>query len=199
MKGTTVLALLVRISIALLTRTFFQPDEYFQSLEVAHSLVFGYGHLTWEWVASSPIRSILYPALNVPLYWFLRETGLDDSRFLVDMGFCQHLEFTLSHAMGQIWLPKVLHGALAALTDIWLCELTRKVIGERYVLTSVGSRCYIATTVTDDLQLLLSLTSIFHGLALSRSLSNALETSLTTIALSYFPWHPAFNVRRQVD
>jgi hypothetical protein len=32
-------------------RTFFNPDEYWQSLEVAHRLVFGYGHLTWEWAA----------------------------------------------------------------------------------------------------------------------------------------------------
>src|SRR5882762_4658639 len=61
------LALVVRVSVALCTRTFFQPDEYFQSLEVAHRVVFGYGALTWEWLSPRPIRSILYPALNIPL------------------------------------------------------------------------------------------------------------------------------------
>lgn len=37
-------------------------------------------------------------------------------------------------------------------------------------------------------QFFLSITSFFHTLSLSRSLSNSLETSLTTIALAYFPW-----------
>jgi hypothetical protein len=34
-------------------RTFFQPDEYYQSLEPAHRLVWGTGYETWEWRASS--------------------------------------------------------------------------------------------------------------------------------------------------
>ncbi|KAF8211969.1 Alg9-like mannosyltransferase family-domain-containing protein [Mycena galopus ATCC 62051] len=151
-------ALFVRVLIALSTSTVFQPDEYFQSLEPAHRLVFGYGHLTWEWLSPRPIRSILYPALNVPIYWLLKVTGLDNLGTLGD------------------WLviagPRVLHGSFASLTDIFLCSLTKNVIGERYVSTA----------------LLVSLTSMFHVLSLSRSLSNSLETSLTTIALSCYPW-----------
>ncbi|KAJ6497068.1 glycosyltransferase family 22 protein [Mycena vitilis] len=151
-------ALSVRILVALCTSTVFQPDEYFQSLEPAHRLVFGYGHLTWEWLSPRPIRSILYPALNVPIYWFLKTTGLDT---LVTLGD---------------WLviagPRLLHGSLASLTDIYLCSLTKSVIGERYVPTA----------------LLVSLTSLFHSLALSRSLSNSLETSLTTVAFAHYPW-----------
>lgn len=81
---STRLALFVRILIALSTRTFFQPDEYFQSLEPAYHYVFGYGHLTWEWLAPNPIRSIIYPALNVPLYWVLNTSGLADSVVLGD-------------------------------------------------------------------------------------------------------------------
>lgn len=76
MQKTTILALSVRILIALSTRTFFQPDEYYQALEPAHALVFGYGHLTWEWLTPQPIRSVIYPALNVPIYWLLKVTGL---------------------------------------------------------------------------------------------------------------------------
>ena len=83
MHDTTILAILVRLSIALLTRTFFQPDEYFQSLEPAHHLVFGYGELTWEWLTPRPVRSIIYPALNVPIYWLLKVTGLDSTDLLV--------------------------------------------------------------------------------------------------------------------
>lgn len=77
MSPITFLALSVRLLIALATRTVFQPDEYFQSLEPAHHLVFGYGHLTWEWLTPHPIRSIVYPALNVPVYWALRTLGVD--------------------------------------------------------------------------------------------------------------------------
>ena len=40
----------------------------------------------------------------------------------------------------------------------------------------------------DVVKLFLSLTSFFHALSLSRSLSNSLETTLTTIALCYYPW-----------
>ena len=83
-----VVAVIVRVSIALATQTFFQPDEYFQSLEVAHRLVYGYGHLTWEWLSPKPIRSILYPALNIPVYWILNVLGLDETLLLV--GACLH-------------------------------------------------------------------------------------------------------------
>ena len=72
-----------RIALALLTRSIFQPDEFFQSLEVAHNVVFGYGKLTWEWQPDVAIRSIIYPMLYVPVYWILRVTGLDTTGLLV--------------------------------------------------------------------------------------------------------------------
>ncbi|KAH9959528.1 Alg9-like mannosyltransferase family-domain-containing protein [Lactifluus volemus] len=139
------LALAVRVVIALITRTFFQPDEYFQALEPAHFLVFGYGDLTWEWTSNSPIRSIFYPFLNVPIYWLLKTFRLDGTFLLVVA-------------------PKVLHGLLASGTDIWARELSQKT------------------------SFFLSLTSVFHVLSLSRSISNSLETTFTTIALCYYPW-----------
>ncbi|KAL0946742.1 hypothetical protein HGRIS_012920 [Hohenbuehelia grisea] len=158
------IALSLRILIALCTRTYFQPDEYFQALEPAHALVFGYGHLTWEWLTPQPIRSILYPAVNVPLYWALKALNLDKNRLFGDALLVAG--------------PRILHGAFAAATDIWLRELARKVLGPRYVSTSFW----------------LSLTSTFHALSLSRSFSNSLETSLSTIAFSYFPWDAGYNL-----
>lgn len=80
---TIILALVWRVFVSVFTRTFFQPDEYFQSLEVAHHVVFGYGHLTWEWRANPPIRSIVYPLVYVPVYWVLKVTGLDDSGYFL--------------------------------------------------------------------------------------------------------------------
>ena len=83
MQYSTALALVIRVTIALATRTFFQPDEYFQALEPAHYLVFGYGDLTWEWTSKPPIRTILYPALNTPIYWLLKILRLDGTSLLV--------------------------------------------------------------------------------------------------------------------
>ena len=84
MKRKHIVGILVyRIALALLTRSIFQPDEFFQSLEVAHNLVFGYGKLTWEWQPTVAIRPIVYPALYVPVYWILRATGLDATGLLV--------------------------------------------------------------------------------------------------------------------
>ncbi|KJA24997.1 glycosyltransferase family 22 protein [Hypholoma sublateritium FD-334 SS-4] len=139
-------------------RTFFQPDEYFQSLEPAHKLVFGYGHLTWEWMISQPIRSIIYPALNVPIYYFLKVTGLSELGQLGDLLL--------------LVCPQILHGGLAACTDIHLGKTARAILGSDYSSTAM----------------FISLASFFHALALSRSLSNSLETSLCTIAFSCYPW-----------
>ncbi|KAF5380866.1 hypothetical protein D9615_004140 [Tricholomella constricta] len=167
MSTTTRLALAVRVLIALCTRTFFQPDEYFQSLEPAHHAVFGYAHLTWEWLAPKPIRSIIYPALNIPIFWTLKALALSE---------------TWIGAWLLIYIPRMLHGTLAAATDIWLCEIARRWLGSQYVSTA----------------LFLSLTSFFHSLSLSRSLSNSLETSLTTIAFAHYPWDASSHLSPQL-
>jgi hypothetical protein len=52
-----------RLFDSLLVQTYFVADEYYQSLEVAHWMVFGYGHLTWEWEKEVALRSVLYPSL----------------------------------------------------------------------------------------------------------------------------------------
>lgn len=86
------IAATIRILQALLTRTFFQPDEYFQSLEVAHRAVFGYGQLTWEWSIDQPIRSILFPSIWIPVYWVLYITGLHETSALVGRPYVLSLE-----------------------------------------------------------------------------------------------------------
>ncbi|CAK1589256.1 unnamed protein product [Parnassius mnemosyne] len=65
----------VRILSVFLVQTWYVPDEYWQSLEVAHKQVFGYGALTWEW--RKGIRSYLYPSIFAALYTVLKITGLD--------------------------------------------------------------------------------------------------------------------------
>lgn len=48
-----------RILNALTIRTFFQPDEYFQSLEPAWEMAFGADSGAWiTWVSCLPVRSV---------------------------------------------------------------------------------------------------------------------------------------------
>lgn len=53
------------------------PDEWWQSTEVAYSVVFGEQQLTWEWWDVNALRSYTYPLPFIVLFWLLRVTGLD--------------------------------------------------------------------------------------------------------------------------
>lgn len=75
-----------RLVNALLCQTFFQPDEFYQSQEVAHRLVFGYGFQSWEW-REARLRSPLHPLLLVPVYWTLKILGLEQTSALVCASF----------------------------------------------------------------------------------------------------------------
>ncbi|KAK3089704.1 hypothetical protein FSP39_005759 [Pinctada imbricata] len=95
----------LRVSNALLIQTAYVPDEYWQSVEVAHQMVFGYGYLTWEW--RTAIRGYIYPSIFALLYKVLAI-------------------FSLDHRLLLIKLPRVLQGLLAAWGDLYLYKLSRK-------------------------------------------------------------------------
>ncbi|KAA1120688.1 glycosylphosphatidylinositol anchor biosynthesis [Puccinia graminis f. sp. tritici] len=152
---------LFRLLNALLCRTYFQPDEYYQSLEIAHRLVFGYGYQSWEWRplpdgSTGGIRSPLHPFLFVPLYWLLRILRLDHTRLI-------------------IILPKVLQAGIATVTDLATYSLASVLLTPSYAAAALAC----------------SLTSLFNAYAGIRTFSNSLETALTASALAYWPWNPA--------
>lgn len=87
------LSLAVRLPLALVQRTPFQPDETYQSLEPAHILVFGSGHLTWEWswnervadlgerwawLAEGRLRGATWVSVWAGMYWLLKALSLDE-------------------------------------------------------------------------------------------------------------------------
>ncbi|KAE8209699.1 hypothetical protein CF327_g6348 [Tilletia walkeri] len=167
------LLLIFRLFNAALTQTYFQPDEFWQSLEVAHRLVFGYGYTTWEWrdgrslllsssdsasgwwdsvVVGSPVRSVAYPSLFVPVYWSLKVLNLDDT-FLLTL------------------LPRLVQAVFAALGDWYAFRLARKTTSER----------------TAWIFLVLTWTSPYALHTATRTFSNSLEASLTSAALFYWP------------
>ncbi|XP_067161600.1 GPI mannosyltransferase 3 isoform X2 [Apteryx mantelli] len=81
---------LVALAVALrglncaLVQTSFVPDEYWQSLEVAHRMVFNYGYLTWEW--ENGLRGYSYPLIFASIYKVLQLLAKDDVQLLY---FCQ--------------------------------------------------------------------------------------------------------------
>ncbi|NXH66291.1 PIGB mannosyltransferase, partial [Hydrobates tethys] len=93
-----------------LVRTSFVPDEYWQSLEVAHRMVFkypwrnNYGYLTWEW--ANGLRGYSYPLIFASIYKALQLLAKDDVQLL-------------------IWVPRLAQAVLAAFADVKLYSLVR--------------------------------------------------------------------------
>lgn len=81
--AVTILSVVYRILNCFCVQTAFVPDEYWQSLEPAHRLVFGEGYLTWEWQRG--IRSYLYPLVFAAVYKVLAVLHLDSLNWLFVM------------------------------------------------------------------------------------------------------------------
>ncbi|XP_019640115.1 PREDICTED: GPI mannosyltransferase 3-like [Branchiostoma belcheri] len=140
-----------RLLNAAVVQTAHVPDEYWQSLEVAHNMVFGYGYLTWEWQAG--LRGFTYPLVFASLYKLLAVLRLDSVTLLV-------------------FLPRLLQGLFTALCDLHLYKVTRKLHGKEVAQWT----------------LLCQLLSWFMFYCGPRTLTNSMETVLTTAALYYYPW-----------
>jgi GPI mannosyltransferase 3 len=77
------------------------PDSHWQSIEVAHRLVFGYGWLTWEWWPSVMLRSFTHPLIFGAGFWLLKV-------------------FSLDSAAAVIILPKLIGAVIAFATDLFI-------------------------------------------------------------------------------
>ncbi|XP_035276010.1 GPI mannosyltransferase 3 [Anguilla anguilla] len=133
-----------------LVQTSFVPDEYWQSLEVSHLMVFRYGYLTWEWTEG--IRGYAYPLFFAIIYKILHFLSYDMVQLLV-------------------WLPRVMQALLAALADIKLYSLIQRL--EQPYITRWMYFCQLC--------------SWFTWYCCTRTLTNTMETVLTTLALHYYP------------
>ncbi|KAI4106965.1 MAG: hypothetical protein L6R37_001858 [Teloschistes peruensis] len=153
-----------RILNALTIRTFFQPDEYFQSLEPAWEIAFEANSgawITWEW--KNQLRSAIHPAIFAAVYRLCFELS-NVLRLTPDY----RAELLLA-------APKATQAVIAALGDYYTWKLGERVYGK-------GSS--EAWTV-----LFLTVTSAWQWFCSTRTLSNCLETTLTVIALHQWPWH----------
>ena len=107
MKMTTFkIFFLIRIFMACISVGSFVPDETWQSVEVAHNMVFGQGYLTWEW--KEGIRSYLHPCLYAILFYVMKWTTIDSSDLI-------------------ILLPRILQAVISAIGDTCMVNVFEKI------------------------------------------------------------------------
>ncbi|KAM3877003.1 GPI mannosyltransferase 3 [Diretmus argenteus] len=149
-----------------LVQTSFVPDEYWQSLEVSHNMVFKYpfgesncdyilqcftyGHLTWEWKAG--IRGFSYPLFFAFIYKILHFISYDSVYLL-------------------IWLPRIIQALLAAFADVKFYLLIQTLEPPEVAKWTFFSH----------------LCSWFTWYCCTRTMTNTMETTLTSLALFYYP------------
>ncbi|TNY18316.1 Alg9-like mannosyltransferase family-domain-containing protein [Rhodotorula diobovata] len=168
-----ILALVLRLFNAVLSRAFFQPDEYWQALEPAHRWVWGFGWATWEWRvqprdgaqdASSwrelvlqggrgGIRSPLAVLPTAVAYAVLKLMGCESPAIL-----------SLA--------PRLVQACIADTTDLAVSRLATRILGPAFA----------------NAALFVSLSSFFNLHTATRTLSNSTETALTAWAWVYWPW-----------
>ncbi|KAI9701308.1 MAG: glycosylphosphatidylinositol anchor biosynthesis [Bogoriella megaspora] len=152
-----------RVANALSLSTFFQPDEYFQSLEPAWAMVFGPESGTWKtWEWHYQLRSSLHPVLFAIAYHLASILS-----YAVDLSPPLNAELLVA-------TPKVIQGVIAAFMDYYTWKLSERIHGH-------GSPAAWAA-------LTLTVISPWQWFASTRTLSNNLETTLTIIALYLWPW-----------
>ncbi|KAJ5774134.1 GPI mannosyltransferase [Penicillium paradoxum] len=152
-----------RLANAFALKTFFQPDEYFQSLEPAWQIAFGQGQgawVTWEW--RHQLRSSLHPLFFAALY---KVADFFASTLSVSPG---------TRAELLIAAPKIAQAVIAAIGDFYTWKLAVRVYGD----DSRGSWATLAATVLNPWQWFCS----------TRTLSNCMETTITIVALELWPW-----------
>jgi phosphatidylinositol glycan class B len=74
-KGLWIGLFALRALNAVFVQTYFDPDEYWQTIEVAHHAVFSYGWLSWEWTVG--LRSILSLLPFMAYFQILRLLSVD--------------------------------------------------------------------------------------------------------------------------
>ncbi|TVY34375.1 GPI mannosyltransferase, partial [Lachnellula occidentalis] len=170
----------LRVINALCVRTFFQPDEYFQSLEPAWQMAFGSESGAWiTWASTNyplkclhlltfkqewqhQLRSSLHPALFAAVYYSADK--------LMEFVSC----FPQFRATVLAVLPNIVQAYFAAVGDYYTWQLSEKIYGR-------GNNASWAS-------LLMTIFSPWQWFCSTRTFSNCLETTMTITALNFWPW-----------
>ncbi|KAJ6444775.1 mannosyltransferase [Purpureocillium lavendulum] len=177
--------IVIRLINAWWITTFFQPDEFFQSLEPAWRLAFGPesgAWLTWHVLLRRYTRVVEIPRLTllpVQEWHHQLRSSLHPALFAAAYIVADKLSsfipagnvFRTFIVMGA---PKTLQAVIAGLGDWYAWQLAVKIYGS-------GS-------IASFFALFLQIFSPWQWYVSTRTFSNSLETTLTVMALYYWPW-----------
>mgnify|MGYP003365108456 FL=1 len=178
-----------RVVNALLLHTFFQADEFWQSLEPAHLKAFGYGQLTWEWKLG--IRGYLFPLIFEICYRFVNVISKLLTMIDVDPVLVEKYEY-----IGVLVIPKIVMGILAAIGEYHMIMLVRKICvlsmcdhknEDRPNEEKTGDNLTVLQQVT-VIAHIISMANFFNWFAMTRTFVNSFEMILTSIALCHWDW-----------
>jgi phosphatidylinositol glycan class B len=169
----------LRILNAVTVRTFFQPDEYFQSLEPAWNLAFGSGGwLTWV------RNSLLVQRVRTRMMLMIGQEWRHDLRSIAHPMIFAGLYKAVSYVCDAFRIspekqaealaaaPRILQALFAAMGDWATARLAGVLWG-----SDVGW-----------ISLWISLGSAWQWFCGTRTFANSLETAVMALALSIWPW-----------
>lgn len=164
-KKIYLLCLIFRMMNSLFVQTYFNPDEHWQALEVAHRITFGYGHLTWEW--RKGIRSYLHPMIFAVLYKVLSVLHLDTPLFMIKS-------------------PRLLQSFLSAFGDLYMFKLSHVLYGGHVAQWALFSQLTnwfmfycITRTLSNSLETVLAIISLYYWPCLRVNSSHSPPVSRT--------------------
>ncbi|XP_071729642.1 mannosyltransferase APTG1-like isoform X2 [Rutidosis leptorrhynchoides] len=162
-KKVLLICLVFRMTNSLFVQTYFNPDEHWQALEVAHRITFGYGHLTWEW--SRGIRSYVHPMLFAVLYKVLAFLHIDTPFFMIRA-------------------PRLFQSILSSSGDLYLFKLSNVLYGGHVAqwalfaqLTNWFMFYCITRTLSNSLETVLTVISLYYWPCLRVRSSDGLPVS----------------------
>ena len=113
----------VRCLMAFVSWGYFVPDETWQSVEIAHKLVFNQGYLTWEWEYG--LRSYLHPIIFAIPFKLLQVLHLDFPYLIVVV-------------------PKLIQAVISAISDIFALEWFQTLFGSQHGSKATYCALYIS-------------------------------------------------------
>ena len=147
----------IRLIMAVLSKSYHHPDETYQSVEVAHYLIFGRGYLTWEWTTKYPIRSYLHPLMFAGLFGMLKVLNLDSTEYV-------------------ILLPRMFQGLISAVGDLCTFKFFLLYFGGRRktwfllaYITNSSLLYFMSRTLINGLETALgSISMYFYALSITK-------------------------------
>ncbi|CEP61487.1 putative glycosylphosphatidylinositol-alpha 1,2 mannosyltransferase LALA0_S03e03950g [Lachancea lanzarotensis] len=206
---------LFRVINSFFVNSFFQPDEFWQSLEPAHFKAFGYGELTWEWkfglrsYAFSFLFELVYRLVSListflasvvgfasSIFTVLVRNLIPDSNGALEMvlemqKFPQEIK-EFAEYQGIIYGPKIMMAVLAGFGEWYAISFAAKVYKSCFEIDMKNKTRESALVKRNAL--IISVTNFFNCFFITRTFSNTFEMDLTCIALYYWDWSGGHNV-----